>query len=363
MRVLVIVTITLIATITETRGQAVPIRISFDASARTNLLAYPNVRGEIVPARSVADWQKRRASIVAAMQTIMGPLPGAEKRCPLDVRIEDETDCGAYVRRAISYLAEPEGRVPAYLLIPKAALTNSVRCRGVLSLHSTQAGGNKATAGVAAHPGNEHGVELAKRGYVVIAPPYPLLAGYNPDLKALGYESGTMKAIWDNIRALDLLESLPFVETNGFAAIGHSLGGHNSVYTAVFDPRIKVVVSSCGLDSYRDYMDGKIKGWASDRYMPKLLEYKDRLHELPFDFYEMVAALAPRPCFINAPIGDTNFKWRSVDAIAREARKVYALYGSSDNLRVEHPDCGHEFPGKMREEVYGVIDQVLRNRP
>lgn len=61
------------------------------------------------------------------------------------------------------------------------------------------------------------------------------------------YESGTMKAIWDNIRALDVLESLSFVRQGAFATIGHSLGGHNSVYTAVFDKRLRVVVSSCGL--------------------------------------------------------------------------------------------------------------------
>lgn len=333
-----------------------------DSAMRTNLLVYKNAAGEIAQVRSVADWQKRRADIWEAMQTVMGRLPGADKRCALGMRIEEEADCGTYVRRSISYSAEPGGRVPAYLLIPKAALTNSVRCPGVLSLHSTQSGGNKATAGIAPHPGNEHGVELVKRGYVVLAPPYPLLAGYNPDLKKLGYQSGTMKAIWDNIRGLDLLESLPFVQTNRFAAIGHSLGGHNSVYTAVFDERIKVVVSSCGLDSYRDYMDGNIKGWTSERYMPKLLEYKDRLHELPFDFYELIAVLAPRPCFINAPIGDTSFKWRSVDAIAREARKIYALHSASDNLRVEHPDCGHDFPEKMREEAYGIIDKTLRTR-
>ena len=33
-----------------------------------------------------------------------------------------------------------------------------------------------------------------------------------------------------------------------FGALGHSLGGHNAIFTAVFDPRLKVVVSSCGFD-------------------------------------------------------------------------------------------------------------------
>src|SRR5207249_2679389 len=80
---------------------------------------------------------------------------------------------------------------------------------------------------------------------------------------------------------------LPYVQTNGFGAIGHSLGGHNSIYTAVFDERIKVIVSSCGFDSFQDYMNGNIKGWTSERYMPRLLDYP--LSGLPFDFYKSLA--------------------------------------------------------------------------
>jgi hypothetical protein len=220
--------------------------------------------------------------------------------------------------------------------------------------------------GLGNSPNDEYGVELVQRGYVVLAPPYPLLANYHPDLKKLGYQSGTMKAIWDNIRGLDLLGSLPFVRTNGFGAIGHSLGGHNSVYTAVFDERIKVIVTSCGLDSYLDYYDGDPKvwqperGWCQTRYMPRLLDYTNRLADIPFDFHEMIGALAPRRCFISAPLGDTNFRWRSVEAVVRAARPVYELHGQSRHLQVEHPDCGHLFPREMREKAYRLFDESLR---
>ena len=33
---------------------------------------------------------------------------------------------------------------------------------------------------------------------------YLVLARYQPDLKVLGWQSGTLKAVWDNIRGLDL---------------------------------------------------------------------------------------------------------------------------------------------------------------
>lgn len=325
---------------------------------RTNLLIYRNAKGDVVPVKSQNDWQKRRASVLGGMQEVMGPLPGKEKRCPLDVKIEEEVDCGAYVRRFITYASEPNARVPAYLLIPKEALAAKKKFPAVLCLHQTHSLGQKVVVGLGNSPNDEYGVELVQRGYVCLAPAYPLLANYQPDLKALGYQSGTMKAIWDNMRGLDLLESLPYVQRGRFGTIGHSLGGHNSVYTAVFDERIKVIVSSCGLDSYRDYYDGNIKGWTSERYMPKLLDYPPA--EIPFDFHEMIGALAPRACFISAPLGDTNFKWRSVDDIFKAALPVYQLHRVSDKLRVIHPDCGHAFPPEIRALAYRLFDENLR---
>jgi hypothetical protein len=155
-----------------------------------------------------------------------------------------------------------------------------------------------------------------------------------------------------------LLGKLPFVKHRGYGAIGHSLGGHNSIYTAVFDPRIKVVVSSCGFDSFRDYQGGNIKGWTSERYMPRLIHYAPG--RTPFDFYELIAALAPRPCFINAPLRDSNFKSASVDAIVRAASQIYRLYGAPENLRVEHPDCEHDFPDAMRAQAYQMLDENLK---
>ncbi len=329
--------------------------------SRTNLLQYIATDGSVRDVRSTNDWSLRRPTILRAMQEVMGPLPADNKRVPLDVKIEEEVDGGDYIRRFLSYASEPGGRVPAYLLVPKAALTSTKPFPGVLALHQTHPLGAKVVVGLGNSTNDEYGVELARRGYVVLAPGYPLLANYQPDLNRLGYESGTMKAIWDNIRGLDLLESLPFVRRGQFGAIGHSLGGHNAIYTAAFDERIKVIASSCGFDSYRDYQDGNITGWTSERYMPRLGRYAP--DNFPFDFHEIIAALAPRAVFINAPLGDTNFKWRSVAAVTTSARKVFSLHGAAEHLRVEHPDCGHLFPAQIRERAYALFDTMLKPEP
>lgn len=333
---------------------------------RINLLIARDTYGNRTAVTTPKDWQRRRAEILRGMEQIMGQLPGPDKRCALDPQITDEVDCGDYIRRAVTYAAEPGGRVPAYLLIPKRAFGSTSKFPAVLALHQTHPAGQKVVVGLGDSPNDEYGVALVKRGFVVLAPPYTMLASYWPELKALGYESGTMKSVWDNIRGLDYLASLPFVKTNGFGAIGHSLGGHNAVFTAVFDERIKVVISSCGLDSFVDYFGGDPKvwqperGWCQERYMPKLARYAGKLDSIPFDFPELIAALAPRSCFINAPTGDTNFKWRSVDGIGEAARPVYALLGAPDELQIAHPNCGHLFPEEMREKAFQLLEEKLR---
>jgi dienelactone hydrolase len=329
--------------------------------SRTNLLTFIDANGAVQPVHSTTDWPARRASVRRAMQQVMGSLPTDAKRCPLDVKVEEEVDCGDYVRRFLTYASEPGSRVPAYLLVPKAALQSTRQIPALLTLHQTHALGHKVVVGLGNSPNDQYGAELAARGYVCLAPAYPLLANYQPDWRKLGYESGTMKAIWDNMRGLDFLASLPFVKPGQFGAIGHSLGGHNAIYTAAFDERITVIVSSCGFDSYRDYKDGNITGWTSDRYMPKLKQYAPDAY--PFDFHEILATLAPRRVFVNAPIGDTNFKWQSVDAVAASARPVFQLHRVPQNLRIEHPDCGHEFPKAMREKAYEWIDSIFSHAP
>jgi dienelactone hydrolase len=313
----------------------------------------------VAAVRSTNDWNARRLSILGSMTLVMGPLPRHDRSAPPSLTVEEEVDCGDYVRQFLTYQSEPGSRVPAYLLIPKAARGSTTRATpGILALPQTHPLGPKVVVGLSDSSNDVYGVELVRRGYVCIAPAYPQLANYHPDLNALNYESGTMKAIWDNMRALDLLESLPFVKRGSFGAIGHSLGGHNSIYTAVFDERIKVIASSCGFDSYRDYKDGDITGWTSERYMPKLKQYAP--HSYPFDFHELIGALAPRVVFVSAPLSDTNFKWQSVDAVTAAAGPVFRLHGVPDRLRIEHPDCGHEFPRAMREKAYDLFDRHLR---
>jgi len=340
---------------------------------RDNLLEFHDTNGDVKSVETAEQWQKRRKEILRGMQEVMGPYPRDRRRIDPDVKVLEEADAGSYVRRLITYRSEPvseceDDRTSAYLCLPKAVLEGKRKAPAVLCLHPTDNRvGHKVVVGLGGRAGRQYAAELAERGYVTLSPSYPHLADYWPNLGKLSYVSGTMKAINDNSRGLDLLETLDFVDTTrGFGAIGHSLGGHNAIYTAVFDERIKVIASSCGFDSYRDYYDGAErvwffgKGWCQIRYMPRLSNYRGRLEDIPFDFHEMLGALAPRPVFVNAPLHDSNFRWKSVDRCAAAARPVYRLLGNEDGLVIRHPDCDHNFPEEMREEAYQVIDSVLK---
>ena len=335
---------------------------------RNNLLQYRGNDGGVLPVKNAADWKKRRAEILSGMQQVMGKFPSDDRRVSLDVKVEEEADAGTYVRQLITYQSEPDSRTPAYLCIPKSVLKGKGKAPAVLCLHPTDnTVGHKVVVGLGGRAGRGYAAELAERGYVTLSPSYTHLANYWPNLGALGYVSGTMKAIWDNSRGLDLLASLPYVDdSRGFGAIGHSLGGHNAIYTAVFDERITVLASSCGFDSYLDYYDGAErvwffgKGWCQIRYMPRLSDYRGRLEDIPYDFHELLGALAPRPLFVNAPLHDSNFRWKSVDRCAAAARPIYKLLGGEGNLIIKHPDSDHNFPDEMREGAYKTIDSVLR---
>ena len=333
-----------------------------------NLVEFHGEGGVVEPVRTAADWARRRSEIVSGMQVVMGPFPGDDRRGPVEMKVLEDVDAGSFRRLLIGYRVDADMLTPAYLCIPKDVMAGKRKAAAVLCLHPTDNRvGHKVALGLGGRAGRAYGKELAERGYVTLSPAYPHLANYWPNLGGQGYVSGTMKAIWDNSRGLDMLASQAYVDTSrGFGAIGHSLGGHNAIYTAVFDKRITVVVSSCGFDSYQDYYDGVERvwffgaGWCQIRYMPRLSNYRGRLTEIPFDFQELLGALAPRRLFVNAPLRDGNFRSRSVDRCAKAALPIYGLLGAAGRLVVRHPDSDHNFPDAMRREAYQTIDSVLR---
>jgi dienelactone hydrolase len=325
---------------------------------KSNLLVCLDTAGVSHPVNSEAGWKKRRGHIVANMELVMGALPEIP-RGPLEIEVKDELQFEGYTRRRITYLARPGDRVPAYVMIPRG---RSGKLRAAVCPHPTSNRfGKGIPAGVAGAPNRAYAHELAERGYVTISPDYPYMGERQADPYSLGYLSGTMKAIYNHIRAVDLLAELPQVDSGRIASIGHSLGGHNSLFVAVFEPRVRVVVTSCGFNAFPKYMKGDLTGWSSDKYMPRIAErYGNDPKRMPFDFTELLAAIAPRPVFINAPTGDDNFEVSGVKDCLTAAGPVYErVFGAGDRLVAVHPDCGHDFPDEVRDRAYSFMDRWL----
>jgi pimeloyl-ACP methyl ester carboxylesterase len=331
----------------------------------SRLMVVRDGEGNERPVRDRGDWDVRRAHILAHFQEVAGPLPGGERRVPLDVRVIGTTKEPGFVRRKITFAVEPGDRVPAWLLIPDAAVAGGAgadrRRPAALCLHQTVAIGKDEPVGLGGKPDLRYAVELARRGYVAIAPDYPGFGEYKVDVYAMGYASATIKAIWNNLRAVDVLCGLEEVDDGRIGIIGHSLGGHNAIFTALFEPRIRAVVSSCGFNAFSFYYKGDIAGWSHKGYMPRLRErYGLDLVKVPFDFPELIGALAPRAFFTNSPLHDANFEVEGVRVAIDAARPVYQLFGVPDRLAAAYPDAEHTFPQAVRERAYEFLDRQLR---
>jgi dienelactone hydrolase len=290
----------------------------------------------------------------------MGPLPKPDEPVPLEVQ-ELETDVeGKLLRKKISYHTDSQDRrVQAYLLMP---VDLKERRPAVLCLHSTTPLGKAEPAGQGPRTTRHYARQLAERGYITLSPDYPSFGDYQYDFPAAdGYISGSMKAIYDNTRAIDVLDSLPLVDKERIGCVGHSLGGHNSIFTAVFEPRIKAVVSNCGFTRFHKYYGGKLAGWTSARYMPLIAtKYQNNPDLVPFDFPELLAALAPRPMLAIAPTRDDNFEVSGVKDCITSATPIYKLLNAEENLQAMYPEAAHDFPDASREAAYRFFDKYLR---
>ena len=312
--------------------------------------------GKRHPLRTRADWRVRRGHILAGLTLVTGPLPEPSRRVPLDMRVHQETRIGACVRRKISYQSEPGDRVVAYLFTPRQT---TGRHPAVLCLQQTNRQGSVEAAGIRGAPELAYAWHLAQRGYVTLAPDYPGFGESKWDFSHhSGYVSGTMKAVWNNVRAVDLLQGLDAVDPERIGVIGHSLGGHNAMFTAAFENRLRVIVSNCGFTRFHK---DDVPSWRGLRYMPRIATlFQSEADRLPWDFPEIIAVLAPRPFLAIAAKRDSDFDYTGVEDSIAAARPIYRLYRKSAQLEARYPDTKHAFAESARKAAYAFLDKHLQ---
>ena len=345
----------------NTEPDPVSAAVAADTYDHGNVMIVRDQTGKMQPITTPFQMGQRRSDILAGMNLAMGSLPDPSRRVPLNVEVISEEAAEGYVRRRITFASEANDRVPAWLLIPEGRTSKGP---AMLCLHQTTGIGKGEPAGLGGLENLHYAHELAQQGFVCIVPDYPSFGDYAYDFLKQGahYDSGSMKAIWNNIRAIDLLESLAEVDPDRIGCVGHSLGGHNTLFTAAFDPRIKAAVTSCGFTAFHDYYEGNLAGWTSDRYMPRIRDlYGNDPNKMPFDFHEVLAAIAPRSIFINAPVSDNNFEVGGVKKVVAEATKAQQIYGAvAGDITVRYPKCDHDFPDEVRAEAWKWLAERLK---
>jgi hypothetical protein len=333
-----------------------------------------NEKGEVRLVRTIDDWKLRRAAILKNIEQVAGPLPDISCFPEPELKVlQDDVLDGKLRRQKIEYFTDSRDnpRVMAWLFspTPSSCLENGAmpaKSRAaVLCLHQTNHGiGKNEPAGLAGDTNMFYALELARLGFVTLAPDFTSFGEYPAVMEfSNNYASATMKGIADHIQAVNILCKLPCVDPERIGCIGHSLGGFNTIMVAVFEPRIKVIVSSCGYVGWRGYAElaGDLKAWANPRpYMPRISSaYQNDPEKMPFDLHEVVAALAPRPLFVNAPLGDNIGLVDNVRETLTASTPIYALYGAADVIQSEHPGCGHSFPSEVREKAYLFLERHL----
>lgn len=327
----------------------------------SSLLIVRDAAGKETPITTVEQWEQRRQHIIANMELTMGEYPKNRQKLPLEPKVLEEKEFDQFTRTKLTIQVDANDRLPMYLFIPKK---RDGKLPAMVCLHPThQQLGKGVPAGLGPKSDRHYAVHLAERGYVTIAPDYPNMGEYKLNVYDMGYQSATMKAIVNHQRVVDYLQTRAEVDADRIGAIGHSLGGHNSIFLGVFEPRIKVVLSNCGFNSFAKYMKGNLTGWSHAGYMPLIKsKYDVNPHKMPWDFTEAVAALAPRAFLASAPVNDDNFEVSGVQDCMKAAEPVYQLFKAADKLKANYPMCKHDFPDDVRDVAFAFIDQQLKKK-
>jgi dienelactone hydrolase len=146
----------------------------------------------------------------------------------------------------------------------------------------------------------------------------------------------------DTRAAIDYLAGNAHVDPQRIYLFGFSLGGALGVYTAALDQRVKGVVSIAGftpmrLDAAERGAGGVARYSIQKDLIPRLGFFVGHETRIPYDFHELLAAIAPRPVLVVQPQLDRDAHPRDVRTAVEEARKIYALYGASGRLAIEEP--------------------------
>ncbi len=170
------------------------------------------------------------------------------------------------------------------------------------------------------------GTVLAQRGYVTITTHVSQHEIYEEGATLMG------ERIWDLMRCVDYLESMPQVDAKRIGCAGLSLGGELAMWLPAMDERVYASVSAGFLTMMDQLEQGHCMCWKFDG-----------LREL-VDFPDIYALIAPRPLQCQNGIQETPvfFCVPLAQKALEELRPIYVDMGQPENLVLDVHEGGHE---------------------
>ena len=155
---------------------------------------------------------------------------------------------------------------------------------------------------------------------------------------------------------VDALSELEFVDAQRIYVAGYSLGAAVGLYSSALDERIAGLVSVCGFSPMRLNTPGKTAEGIYEYshlhgLIPRLGFFAKNETRIPYDFHEIIGAIAPRPLLIVAPAWDQYASFIDVQHCLNEATKVYDLYKAKDRITVFAPEDYNRFSDEMKDNV------------
>lgn len=168
-----------------------------------------------------------------------------------------------------------------------------------------------------------------------------------------GYHPGGVE-VWNEIRAIDLLESMDFVDPEQIGVTGPSGGGSQSWYIAAIDERVACVAPVAGGETIEAEVLQKTVDEHCDCMMPHNIYQRD--------FTDIGALIAPRPLLTAAPSRDGMFAIEAVREMHNDIVRVYDWYGKSDVVEMIEAVGGHGTREVLRPKIYAFFLRHLMGK-
>src|SRR5204863_8899448 len=291
---------------------------------------------------SLGEWESRAAYLREHILASAGLLPAPEKT-PLCPQIVGERRHPDYSVAKVSFESLPGFYVTGNLYRPIGAGPFPA----VLTPHGHWPYGRLEHTAIMSVPARA--ISLARLGFVVFS--YDMI-GYN-DSRQLTHEFGGRREslwglslgglqLWNAIRALDFLETLPYVRRDGFGVTGESGGGTQTFLLAAVDARVAVAAPVNMISLH-------MQGGCLCENMPGL--------RLDTNNVEIAATIAPRPLLMVSATGDWTAETLEVEYPAMQ--RLYALLGAGANVKAVRFVAEHNYNKDSREAMYAWMARWL----